>query len=268
MGLVKDGLYEEHKRLLAGKDLEKEITDYANLDSDCAYDVIDVLNIAKTSNVLGYSYTQFLEAVQENYSDKLTPPEDVVMAIMMSHIGDVPRGPKETINSYSVEAPPVESWDEYYYNVAKQVARNSKCLSRRIGAILVKNKLIVATGYNGPPKGIMRCDHRTDLIAKGAELEHKVCPRRTMGYKSGQGLEICIAAHAEANTINMCAMEGIKTSGATMYMTCGVPCKECMIKIIQVGIKELVVTSMEIYDEVSQWLLENSDVKIRLYDFI
>lgn len=267
MELKKDNLYAEHRRLTAGKDLEKEITDYANISEKTTDEVMSVLNMAKTSNVLGYTYTQFVETVEENYPIT-SLPEEIMVAIMMCHIGDIPRGKKEEINSYSVEDDPVESWDEYYYNIARQVARNSKCLSRRIGAILVKDKLVIATGYNGPPRGIMRCDERTDLKNKKIDLQHGVCPRYSMGFKSGQGLEICIAAHAEANTINMCARKGIEAENSIMYMTCAIPCKECMIKIIQVGVKELVVTSMEIYDEVSQWLLYNSNIKIRLYDFI
>jgi deoxycytidylate deaminase len=66
----------------------------------------------------------------------------------------------------------------------------------------------------------------------------------------------------------MCARLGIAAKGSKMYMTCGVPCKECMIKIIQAGIEELIVTSEALYDELSGWLLENSDVKLRLYNFI
>lgn len=150
----------------------------------------------------------------------------------------------------------------------RQVARNSKCLSRRVGAILVKDKTIIATGYNGPPRGIMRCDKRTDLLARKIKLESGVCPRRTLGFKSGKGLETCIAAHAEANAINMCARHGIKAKGAAMFLTCGLPCKECVIKIIQVGIKEVVVTSTSVYDDTAQWLLENTDIKVRLFDFL
>lgn len=262
--LKKDSLYDEHRKLNAGEeDLPALIFNYANTHN-LQEEVMGVLNIVKTSAVIGYTYTQCLDEIERDYPDL---PYKIINAIVLAHIGDKP-AIKINVESYSVNDAPVESWDEFYYNVARQVARNSKCLSRRIGAILVKDKLIVATGYNGPPRGIMRCDSRTDLIAKGIELEHGICPRRTMGFPSGKGIEVCIAAHAEANCINMCARQGIKAKKSTMYMTCGIPCKECMIKIIQAGIKELVVTSMDLYDDISGWLLENSDIKVRLYDFI
>lgn len=219
----------------------------------------NVLNMVKTSTVIGYTFKQCYEEVKENYPN--IKPEFLV-AVYMLHKGETPK----KIDPYSITDEPVESWDEYYFNVCRQAARNSKCLSRRIGAILVnKNKGIFATGYNGPPTGIVRCDQRDDL---GRELEVEVCPRRTLGFNSGEGLQICMAAHAEANCINMCARDGLVAEGAIMYMTCGVPCKNCMITIIQAKIKELVLTSMDIYDDESAWLLKNSNIKVRLYDFI
>jgi dCMP deaminase len=184
---------------------------------------------------------------------------------------------KNTKNDgYSVDLPPVESWDEYFYNICTQVARNSKCLSRRIGALLVKNKRMIAAGYNGPATGIPRCDMRwyvDDNFKRKYPISDDVkkegiCPRRVLNFKSGEGLEVCCAVHAEENAILMCAREGIVAEGATMYMTCGIPCKECMNKIIQVGIKEIVVTSLAIYHDASLYLLENSPVKVRLFDFI
>ncbi len=219
----------------------------------------NVLNIVKTSSVINYTFKECYDAVKENYPD--IKPEFVV-AVYMLHKGETPK----KIDPYSITDEPVSSWDEYYFNVCRQAARNSKCLSRRIGAILVnKNKGIFATGYNGPPTGIVGCDQRDDL---GDGLEVGVCPRRTMGFNSGEGLEICIAAHAEGNCINMCARDGLVAEGAIMYMACGIPCRICMIQIIQAKIKELVVTSMDSYDDVSVWLLKNSNIKVRLYDFI
>jgi len=226
-------------------------------------DFADILNIVKAATVarmpFGRCYDE--EILQRGYPD--IPPE-FVAAVLMLHKGETPV--KKKVGSYTVTDEPVSGWDEYYYNVCRQAARNSKCLSRRIGAILVnKNKGIFATGYNGPPSGIVRCDYRDDI---DAELEEGVCPRRTLGYKSGEGLGICIAAHSEANCIYMCARDGLVAEGAIMYMTCGIPCKNCMITIIQAKIKELVVTKMDAYDDESVWLLKNSNIKVRLYDFI
>lgn len=183
-----------------------------------------------------------------------------------------------TDTSYSVEEGPVKSWDEYYYNVAKQSARNSKCFSRRIGAILVKDKCIISTGYNGPPRGIPTCDKRwkidDDFISKyGDKIDGNTeivgkCPRYVLGAKSGEMMHLCVAGHAEENTILNCARLGISTKGTTMYMTCGIPCSKCLIKIIGGGVKELVVTKFTYYDESSRYLIQNSDIKVRLFDFL
>lgn len=187
---------------------------------------------------------------------------------------------KKIPGKYAVEDKATRSWDEYYYNVTVQVARNSKCLSRKIGAILVKDKTIISTGYNGPPRGIPRCDLRwaidEDFINKykpvwaesADDLVSGKCPRHTLGAKSGELTEICPAAHAEENAILSCAREGISTKGAIMYMTCSIPCFRCMIKIINAGISELVMTGTDVYDDNTMYLLSNSDVKVRLYDFI
>lgn len=182
-----------------------------------------------------------------------------------------------TKDSYSVTDPVVESWDEYFYNVCRQVARNSKCLSRRIGAVMVRDKSIISTGYNGPPRGVPRCDRRWTLdpefiekygkFAEGQDVEGR-CPRYVIGFKSGEGLEICPAGHAERNALINAARYGIATKGASLYMSCGIPCSPCMVEIINAGIKEIVVTSLKIYDETSKYLLTQSKLGVRLFDFV
>jgi len=179
--------------------------------------------------------------------------------------------------NYSINDEPVESWDEYFYNVCRQVARNSKCLSRRIGAIMVWDKGIISTGYNGPPRGVPRCDMRwkidKEFVEKykektgGCKLEG-ICPRYAIGFKSGAGLEICPAGHAERNTLINAARKGIKTKGAALYMTCGIPCTPCLVEIINAGIKEIVVISLKTYDETSMYLLNQSNLGVRLFNFI
>lgn len=171
----------------------------------------------------------------------------------------------------------VGSWDEYFYNVCKQVARNSKCLSRQIGAILVKDKSIISTGYNGPPRGVPVCDQRwkldnllVDKYGEFSEEETKgKCPRYVIGFKSGEGLEVCVAGHAERNSLINAARNGIATKGTTMYMTCGIPCSPCLVEIINAGVEEIVLTNLRFYDELnSRYLLDTSDLKVRVYDFI
>jgi len=195
-------------------------------------------------------------------------------------ITDVER--KDLLNDsdevYSITDPPVDNWDEYYFNVCRQAARHSKCLSRRIGAILVKDKSIVSTGYNGPPRGVPSCDHRWQMdpyfIAKYESqvvipIDHSkpICPRYNLGAKSGELLDICIAGHAEENAILNAAWHGISTKGATLFMTCAIPCFRCIIKIINAGISEIVVTGISFYDDNAEFLLNNSKVKVRFYNF-
>jgi len=178
---------------------------------------------------------------------------------------------------YSVDDPPITDWDRYFFNICRQVARNSKCLSRRIGAIIVKDKSIISTGYNGPPRGIPRCDLRWILddnfytkysskIVKPLS-DIPTCPRHSLGAKSGELLDICVAAHAEENAIVNAARMGICTKDTIMYMTCGIPCFRCLAKIINSGVSEIVVTGLKFYDDNSEFLLNNSNVKVRLYDF-
>lgn len=178
---------------------------------------------------------------------------------------------------YSLNDEPLSSWDEYFYNICRQVARNSKCFSRRIGCVLVYDKSIISTGYNGPPRGIPRCDLRWrldhNLCEKVKDIDEKdsfsgVCPRRVLNYKSGEGLELCVAGHAERNALINAARNGIRTKGATLYVTTGIPCKDCLIEIINAGIREIVVVSLKTYDDQSMYLVSNSDIDVRFYDFI
>ena len=140
-------------------------------------------------------------------------------------------------------------WDIHFMKEAKLWMERSKCLSRQIGAVLVQGKHVIATGYNGPPSGVPHCDRRDDTgryVEKGIILttsggEHvNTCPRQRMGFKSGEGMEHCVAIHAEINPIMQAAKMGIATDGATLYAYCGTPCINCMKEIIQAGIKRIV----------------------------
>ena len=141
-------------------------------------------------------------------------------------------------------------WDDYFLKVATVVASNSKCQSRQIGAVLVKDKAIISTGYNGPPRGVPHCER---------------CPRQLQGYKSSEGLHLCPATHAEANCIVQAAKNGICTNNSIMYLTCNVPCKNCLALIINAGIEEVVCVSLDWYDELSPFLVAQSDLIIREY---
>lgn len=119
------------------------------------------------------------------------------------------------------------TWDEYFMKIAHLVAERSTCMRRRVGAIIVKDKRIVSTGYNGAPKGLRHC------LEVG-------CLRERMGIPSGERQELCRGAHAEQNAIIQAASSGGSTEGATMYCTTA-PCSTCSKMIINAGIRRLVL---------------------------
>jgi len=148
------------------------------------------------------------------------------------------------------------TWDKYYFNVCQAIASNSKCLSRQIGAILVRDKIIICSGYNGPPRGYPQC--KSAVTVEGITT----CQRRVL-YKSGHGLHLCPAAHAERNAIVQAARLGITTLDSTLYLNTQMPCKDCLIELINAGIKEIVCTEIKPYDVLSESILEHSNIKIR-----
>ncbi len=159
-------------------------------------------------------------------------------------------------------------WDEYFYNMCKVVASKSPCLSRKIGAILVRNKSIISTGYNGPPRGVPHCKPFYRAF-NGKEIINitNTCPRRSKGYKSGEGLEECPAQHAEENAITNAARNGVSTLGCSLYLNTIIPCKNCFGTLINAGIDEIVVEKLEFYDNYTEVLFKNSNISIREFDF-
>ena len=118
------------------------------------------------------------------------------------------------------------SWDEYFMEIAHLVKKRATCLRRQVGAVLVKDKNILATGYNGTPSGIEHC------LTRG-------CLREQMGIPSGERHEICRGLHAEQNAIIQAAKHGTNIDGATLYCT-NQPCGICAKMIINAGIKKLI----------------------------
>jgi dCMP deaminase len=171
-------------------------------------------------------------------------------------------------------------WDQYFLDGCNWVATNSKCLSRKVGAIIVTDKSIISTGYNGPPRSVPSCNWRYNIDSKlRKELierklidtdvcknqEVKICPRQMLGYKSGEGLEWCVAGHAERNALINAARHGISVKGATMYMNCGRSCTPCLIEIINAGIVEIVISNKTEYDLMGSYLINESKLKVREY---
>lgn len=175
------------------------------------------------------------------------------------------------------------NWDLYFYNICSSVSQNSKCLSRKVGSTIVRNKYIISTGYNGPPSNCSHCSeisYREDLFEK-AYIENEIkegiiddvnkCPRQIMGFISGKGLQYCQASHAERNAIYTAARLGHSVEGCIMYMNCGIPCFECSKAIVSSGISEIVVTDFSNYEKsgiLGREILECGGVKIRKYENI
>jgi len=171
-----------------------------------------------------------------------------------------------------------EKWDNYFMRIAKEVSSNSKCLSRKIGAVLVKDKAIISTGYNGPARGVSHCGERgrwfydrlngiSRSLATGPDHKLMSCPRRVFGYPSGKGLHLCQAGHAERNALIQAARNGISTLGTTLYCYCGQVCKDCAIEIVNAGVSTLVFLKFDKnYDDYSEHILNESGIEIRRID--
>lgn len=117
------------------------------------------------------------------------------------------------------------SWDEYFISIAQLVATRSTCLRRQVGCVLVRDRRILATGYNGVPSGHPHC---LDIG----------CLRAQQSIPSGERLDICRAIHAEQNAILQAATFGIAIQGATLYCTT-YPCHQCRKLLINAGIRRV-----------------------------
>ena len=140
------------------------------------------------------------------------------------------------------------TWNEYFMELAVLTAQRSTCLRRQVGAVIVKDRHIIATGYNGAPRGIKHCEDRGG------------CLRQKMNIPSGERHELCIALHAEQNAIIQAASLGQSVEGATIYVT-HQPCVICAKMIINAGIQEIIV--QEGYpDQLSRDILDEAGIKI------
>lgn len=168
----------------------------------------------------------------------------------------------------------IKRWDKYFHSICEAVANKSPCLSRRIGAILVRDHSIVATGYNGPPREIPHCGHDRFMEDKsipnllhGTQLQKSIvkstCPRKILGYESGTHMELCTAQHAESNCVANAARLGVSTLDTMLYINCVIPCKQCFGILINAGVREIVVDNITLYDKHSTFIIENSDIIIR-----
>ena len=143
------------------------------------------------------------------------------------------------------------SYDEYFMEMAHIVAKRSTCMRRKVGAILVKDKHILSTGYNGAPKGLKHC----------SEVG---CLRKELGIPSGERHEICRGLHAEQNAIIQAAVFGISIKNSVLYCT-NTPCVVCAKMLINAGVKEIVYSG-EYPDDLAKIMTSESKIKIRNFD--
>ena len=142
------------------------------------------------------------------------------------------------------------SWDDYFMDMTKLTSTRSSCLRRHVGAVLVKNTRVIATGYNGAPTGVTHC-------------EVTGCLRQKLNVPSGERHELCRGLHAEQNAIIQAALYGISTEGTTIYCTTK-PCSICTKMIINAKIAK--IGYEEYYeDSLADELLRDTDIRILQY---
>jgi dCMP deaminase len=141
------------------------------------------------------------------------------------------------------------SWDDYFMNIARVVGTRSNCIKRRVGCVIVSDRRIISTGYNGTPRGVRNCN-------EGG------CPRCAAGAEPGTRLDECLCNHAEENAITQAAYHGVTVRGAGLYTTFS-PCLICTKMVINAGIREIVFDVRFPLGERSLALLAEAGVKVR-----
>jgi len=138
-------------------------------------------------------------------------------------------------------------WDQYFLEIAQLVSKRSTCLRRSVGAVLVKDRRILATGYNGAPSGLRHC----------AEVG---CLREKQNVPSGERAELCRGLHAEQNAIIQAAYHGVQIKGSVLYVT-NLPCSICVKMLINAGIEKIIY--LDGYpDLLARALIKEAKIKI------
>jgi dCMP deaminase len=167
-------------------------------------------------------------------------PEDIKILLADAGIADVPApAPRSRIG-----------WDEYFMRIAELVSERSTCLSRQVGSVLVRDRRILATGYNGAPTGIEHCPF---------------CIRNLLEVPSGERHEICRGLHAEQNCLIQCARNGVSSADSTIYIYGGTPCVICAKMLINAGVAH-VVCSEEYPDRLGPAFLDEAGIDIRVIE--
>ena len=142
-------------------------------------------------------------------------------------------------------------WNSYFMEIARIVSKRSTCLRRSVGAVIVKEKRILSTGYNGPPMGLAHC-------------EDIGCVREQQNVLSGERHELCRGLHAEQNAIIQAAVFGTSIKDSVLYCT-NTPCVVCVKMLINAGVKEIVFMG-DYPDDLAKQILNESNIKIRNFN--
>ena len=139
------------------------------------------------------------------------------------------------------------SWDDYFMKIAEDVSTRTTCIRRSVGSVIVRDKRILSTGYNGPPTGISHCTEET-------------CLRTKYKVPSGERHELCRGLHAEQNAIIQAALHGVSIRDATIYIT-HQPCSICTKMLINSGIKKI-ICKMPYNDPLATEMIHESGIKL------
>ncbi|MDD3926195.1 MAG: cytidine/deoxycytidylate deaminase family protein [bacterium] len=156
---------------------------------------------------------------------------------------------KEIVKS-GLETTDRPDWDAYFMEIAAVVAKRATCGRRRVGAILVKDKRILSTGYNGAPSGLRHC------LEVG-------CLRERLGVPSGERAELCRGLHAEQNAIIQAALHGVPIEGAVLYCT-NQPCSVCAKMLVNAGVRRIVFTG-SYPDELAVDILGEAGIEMTIF---
>lgn len=160
---------------------------------------------------------------------------------------------------------------EYYMRECDNMQQFCKCYSRQLGAVLVIDELVIP-GYNGPPRGIPHCQDRKvsyENVPYSQQKSHLSCPRHRIEAKSGERLDLCIAIHAEVNTLLNAARMGVRTTGTILFSNNSMPCKNCIGAIVNAGVKTVVFDkNIEPYPDflLAKWIADNSEIELIGFD--
>lgn len=149
---------------------------------------------------------------------------------------------------YSLENRP--NYDEYFMKMAHVVSSRSTCMRRKVGAVLVKDKHILSTGYNGAPKSFAHC-------------EEVGCLREKLKVPSGQRHELCRGLHAEQNAIIQAAVFGVSIKDSTLYCT-NTPCVVCLKMLVNAGVTQIIYEG-DYPDDLSKEMCKESKITIKKF---